>query len=53
MKNQGKDSVIIIDNNRRSKKTIPHGEIGMKFPGTLDHPIDRMILLSARQGEIT
>jgi hypothetical protein len=30
---------------------VPHGEkIGMKYLGTLDHPIVKMILHSAQQG---
>jgi hypothetical protein len=38
MKNQ---AIIVID----TKKTIPHGEkVGMKYLGTLDHPIVRKIL---------
>ena len=38
-------------NNRRSQKRRPHGEnIGMKYLVTLDHPIVKMILHSAQQG---
>lgn len=46
--NQGKGSVIIIDD---PKKTIPGREIGMKYLGTLDYRIVRMILHSAQQGK--
>jgi general stress protein 26 len=45
---KGKGTVTIIED---PKKTVPHGEkIGMKYLGTLDHPIVKMILHSAQQG---
>ena len=45
---KGKGIVTIIED---PKKTVPHGEkIGMKYLGTLEHPIVKMILHSAQQG---
>ena len=45
---KGKGTVTIIED---PKKTVPHGEkIGMKYLGTLDHPIVKMILHSAQEG---
>lgn len=45
---KGKGTVTIIED---PKKTVPHGEkISMKYLGTLDHPIVKMILHSAQQG---
>ena len=52
IKNQGNGSVIIIIMIIEDpKKTIPGREIGMKYLGTLDHPIVRMILHSVQQGK--
>ena len=45
---KGKGIVTILDD---PKKTVPYGEkINMKYLGTLDHPIAKMILQSAQQG---
>jgi hypothetical protein len=49
IKNQGKGSVIIIIED--PKKTILGREIDMKYLGTLDHPIVRMILHSMQEGK--
>jgi general stress protein 26 len=45
---KGKGIITILDD---PKKTVPYGEkINMKYLGTLDHPIAKMILQSAQQG---
>lgn len=45
---KGKGTVTIIED---PKRTVPLGEkINMKYLGTLDHPIPKMILESAKQG---
>ena len=45
---KGKGTVTIIEDPQR---TVPYGEkISMKYLGTLDHPISKMILDSAKKG---
>ncbi len=45
---KGKGTVTIIEDPQR---TVPYGEkISMKYFGTLDHPIPKMILDSAKKG---
>ena len=45
---KGKGTVTIIED---PKRTVPLGEkINMKYLGTLDHPIPKMILESAKKG---
>ena len=45
---KGKGTVTIIED---PQKTVPYGEkISMKYLGTLDHPISKMILDSAKKG---
>ena len=45
---KGKGAVTIIEDPQR---TVPYGEkISMKYLGTLDHPIPKMILDSAKKG---
>jgi general stress protein 26 len=45
---KGKGTATIIED---PKRTVPYGEkISMKYLGTLDHPIPKMILDSARKG---
>jgi general stress protein 26 len=46
---KGKGTVTIIEDPQR---TVPYGEkISMKYLGTLDHPISKMILDSAKKGD--
>jgi hypothetical protein len=45
---KGKGTAKIIED---PKKTVPYGEkIYMKYLGTLDHPVPKMILDSAKKG---
>ena len=45
---KGKGIVTILED---PKKMVPYGEkINLKYLGTLDHPVAKMILLSAQQG---
>ena len=45
---KGKGTVTIIEDPQR---TVPYGEkISMKYLGTLDHPVPKMILDSAKKG---
>jgi general stress protein 26 len=45
---KGKGTVTIIED---PKRTVPYGEkISVKYLGTLDHPIPKMILDSAKKG---
>jgi general stress protein 26 len=45
---KGKGTATIIED---PKRTVPYGEkISMKYLGTLDHPIPKLILDSARKG---
>ena len=45
---KGKGTATIIED---PKRTVPYGEkISMKYLGTLDHPIPKMILDSAKKG---
>jgi general stress protein 26 len=45
---KGKGTVTIIED---PKRTVPYGEkINVKYLGTLDHPIPKMILDSAKKG---
>lgn len=45
---KGKGTVMIVED---PKKTVPQGEkINMKYLGTLDHPIAKMIIESAKKG---
>ena len=45
---KGKGTVTIIED---PKRTVPHGEkISMKYLDTLDHPIPKMMLDSAKKG---